>query len=138
MAINNLLPFNLAIISYPIHFLFAKCLYKLSGYWLQCKKSIFLTFVDAIAEDWVALPAAGLSVGEEGGVEALPGIVKDTPTQVLEHLTSKNTHFVFKNIEISVWMSVSQMCGQRTIYRFTGMFQLLLTTSDNKITPSPE
>ncbi len=79
---------------------------KINRCWLQCKISVHLTFVDAVAEDWVALAAAGLSIGEEGGVEALPGIVQDTPTQVLEHLTSKNTHFVVKNIKISVSMYV--------------------------------
>ena len=46
-----------------------------------------MTFVDAIAKDGVALPAAGLSVGEEGGVEPVPRVVQDTAPQVLEHLT---------------------------------------------------
>ncbi len=109
MAIKNILPFNLAVVSY---FLFDKWFFKkLTGFWLQCKKSIHMTFVDAVAEDWVALPAAGLSISEEGGVEALPGVVQDTPTQVLEHLKSKNTHFVVKNIKISVWLYVYQRSG---------------------------
>ena len=46
--------------------------------------------IDAVPEHWVALAAACLAVSEEGGVEAFPGIVQHTPTQVIEHLERKN------------------------------------------------
>ncbi len=82
---------------------------KINRCWVQCKISVYLTFVDAIAEDWVALPAAGLSVREEGGVEALPGIVQNTPTQVLEHLKSKNTRLKYQNKCLDVRISMEWM-----------------------------
>ena len=42
--------------------------------------------VDPVAEHGVALAAAGLPVGEQRGVEAVPGVVEHAPPQVAEHL----------------------------------------------------
>merc|ERR550532_3038986 len=44
------------------------------------------SFVDAIAEDRPALPAASLTVRKQGGVVPFPGILQDPFSQVVEHL----------------------------------------------------
>ena len=53
--------------------------------------------IDAVPEHRVALATASLPVGEEGGVEAFPGVIQHTASQVIEHLERKDDFRTFPN-----------------------------------------
>ena len=57
--------------------------------------------IDSVPEHGVALPAAGLAVGEQGGVEPLPGVVQHTAAQVIEHLNNNNNESVMSFVKVS-------------------------------------
>ena len=50
-----------------------------------CDHEDEITFVGSVADDGPGLAGAGLSVGEEGAVEALPGVVQDPSTDIFEN-----------------------------------------------------
>ena len=52
---------------------------------ISSRHQSYVTFVGSIADDGPRFAGTGLTVREEGAVEALPSVVKDALTNVLEH-----------------------------------------------------
>ena len=52
---------------------------------ISSRHQSYVTFVGSIADDGPRFAGTGLTVREEGAVEALPSVVEDALTNVLEH-----------------------------------------------------